>query len=82
MLVRDALGNNLEEGDFVSLAVGNEIGVGQIKKIDAGLGIQSGQPTQPSIFIDILVQRPIISQIGVAAGVIKAAQPAKSVVEA
>ena len=74
-MVRDALGNSLEEGDYVSLAVGTEIGVGQIKRIDSGLGLAGGQPTQPSIFIEILVQRPIIAQLGVAAGVIKAAQP-------
>lgn len=75
MSVRDALGNTLAEGDLVSLAVGQEIGVGTIKRIDSGLGLQGGQPTQPSVFIEILVQRPVIAQIGVAAGIVKAAQP-------
>ena len=74
-MIRDALGNEINEGDLVSLAVGTEIGAGHIKKIDSGLGLAGGQPSQPYVLIELLVQRPVIAQIGVVAGVLKVAQP-------
>ena len=80
-MIRDIVGNELNEGDLVSLAVGSEIGAGHIKKIDSGLGLQGGQPSQPYILIELLVQRPIVQGLNVAAGVLKVAKPAPQVTE-
>ena len=82
MIIRDAVGNELKEGDVVSLAVGEELGAGTVQKIDSGLGItQTGQGVagqQPSIFIGVTVQKPVLPN-GIAVGVLKIAKPEPSV---
>lgn len=80
MQVRDLFNHPLSEGDQVALCIGSELGVGQIVKIDSGLGnLESNVPTRGSMIIQIHVGREILSPQGIAMGVVKiAAQPEKS----
>lgn len=74
MTFRDAVNNELKEGDVVSLAVGNELGVGTIVKTTAGLALQGGQPTPPMVFVQITVSRQCLEN-GIVLGVLKTALP-------
>lgn len=71
MNFRDAIGNEINEGDTLSLAIGNELGAGTVVKLVTGLGLTD---TEPAIFIQVLVPRPAFKN-GVVPGVLKVASP-------
>jgi hypothetical protein len=74
MVVRDAIGNTIEVGSIVAVNVGSELGLGTVKKIESGLGLEGSAQSQPSIFIEIFMQRPVFPN-GVVVGVLSVVNP-------
>lgn len=82
MILRDALNNEIKEGDVVSLAVGNELGAGTVVKTSAGLALQGGQPMPPMILIQVVINKPALEN-GIIPGVLKVTVPeGKKLIEA
>ena len=75
MLVRDAIGNTLNEGDPVAFPLGmGQSVMGTIVKIDSGLGHIGTAPRQATVFVSVVF--PLAADpAGVVGGIIKTATP-------
>jgi hypothetical protein len=78
MLFKDLAGNELSKGDTVSLAIGSELGAGQIVDLQTGLGLDGSGKSEPSILITIAVVRQAFPN-GLVPGVLKIATPKPTV---
>ena len=74
-MIRDAIGNVLNENDQVSFPLGmGQSMVGRVVKIDSGLGQIGTAPRLATVFVSVVF--PLAADpSGVVGGVIKAATP-------
>jgi hypothetical protein len=80
MLIRDAIGNTLQENDPVTFSLGfGQTAVGRITKIDSGIGQINNAPRQVVVFVTFSLPLGADPQ-GTVGAVVKVAQPETPVV--
>ena len=73
MLIRDAIGNTLNENDQVAFPLGmGQLIAGRVVKIDSGLGQIGTAPRQATVFVSIVFPLAV-DPAGTVGGVLKTA---------